>query len=130
MPGENPLYSHLTVDLHPLERLLQQRIVILDGAMGTMIQRLKLGEADYRGDRFRDWKGGDLKGSLELLQLTRAGAIEQIHTDYLEAGADISKPTPSAARPSACTTFSFRTNRTGRARTRNSSTAWLTIPSC
>src|SRR3954469_17347432 len=89
MPGENPLYSHLTVDLHPLERLLQKRIVLLDGAMGTMIQRLKLSEADYRGDRFRDWKGNDLKGSLELLQLTLPAAIEQIHVDYLAAGADI-----------------------------------------
>src|SRR5437879_2021569 len=53
--------------LHPLETLLRERIVLLDGAMGTMIQRYKLSEADYRGKRFRDWKGKDLKGSLELL---------------------------------------------------------------
>ncbi len=77
------------MDIHPLENLLQQRLVLLDGAMGTMIQRLRLAEADYRGERFRDWKGRDLKGSLELLQLTRPAAIEQIHLDYLEAGADI-----------------------------------------
>ena len=76
-------------ELHPLEELLRERIVVLDGAMGTMIQRYKLSEQDYRGKRFRDWKGKDLKGSLELLQLTRPKVIEEIHTAYLEAGADI-----------------------------------------
>src|SRR6266481_9098855 len=76
-------------DLHPLEELLRERIVVLDGAMGTMIQRYKLSEADYRGGRFRDWKGKDLKGSLELLLLTRPEIIEEIHAQYLEAGADI-----------------------------------------
>jgi 5-methyltetrahydrofolate--homocysteine methyltransferase len=57
--------------------------------MGTMIQRHKLAEADYRGDRFRDWKGKDLKGSLELLQLTKPDVIAEIHRQYLDAGADI-----------------------------------------
>jgi 5-methyltetrahydrofolate--homocysteine methyltransferase len=76
-------------ELHPLEELLRERIVVLDGAMGTMIQRYKLSEQDYRGERFRDWKGKDLKGSLELLQLTRPKVIEEIHLDYLEAGADV-----------------------------------------
>src|SRR5438552_13882393 len=57
--------------------------------MGTMIQRYKLSEADYRGARFRDWKGKDLKGSLELVLLTRPAIIEEIHSQYLEAGADI-----------------------------------------
>src|SRR4029077_18707814 len=75
--------------LHPLESLLRERIVVLDGAMGTMIQRYKLSEQDYRGKRFSDWKGKDLKGSLELLQLTRPQVIEEIHAKYLEAGADI-----------------------------------------
>jgi 5-methyltetrahydrofolate--homocysteine methyltransferase len=75
--------------LHPLEALLCQRIVLLDGAMGTMIQRYKFSEADYRGKRFRDWKDKDLQGSLELLQLTRPQVIEEIHINYLEAGADI-----------------------------------------
>src|SRR5712672_701338 len=78
-----------TKDLHPLEALLRERIVVLDGAMGTMIQRYKLSEADYRGDRLRDWKGKDLKGSLELLNLSRPQVIEEIHSNYLEAGADI-----------------------------------------
>src|ERR1700682_6786110 len=79
----------MTPELHPLEALLRQRIVVLDGAMGTMIQRYKLSEQDYRGKRFAELKGKDLKGSLELLQLTRPQVIEEIHSKYLEAGADI-----------------------------------------
>ena len=76
-------------DLHPLETLLRERIVFLDGAMGTMIQHYKLPEAEYRGKRFRDWKGKDLKGSLELLNLTQPQVVDEIHTAYLEAGADV-----------------------------------------
>ena len=68
---------------------MRERIVVLDGAMGTMIQRYKLSEADYRGEWFRDWKGKDLKGSLEILNLTQSQVIEEIHSNYLEAGADI-----------------------------------------
>src|SRR3954464_8101035 len=79
----------MTSGRHPLESLLQQRIVILDGAMGTMIQRYKLAEQDYRGKRFNEWKGKDLKGCLELVQLAQPKLIETIHTQYLEAGADI-----------------------------------------
>src|ERR1700730_4102892 len=75
--------------LHPLEALMRQRIVILDGAMGTMVQQHKLTESDYRGTRFKDWKGKDLKGSIELLLLTKPPVIEEIHTRYLQAGADI-----------------------------------------
>src|SRR5437870_6601904 len=74
---------------HPLETLLRERIVFLDGAMGTMIQQYKLSEAEYRGERFRDWKGKDLKGSLELLNLNQPHVVEEIHTAYLEAGADV-----------------------------------------
>ena len=80
MPAEN---------LHPLEALLRERIVLLDGAMGTMVQQYKLTESDYRGERFKDWKGKDLKGSLELVLLTKPTVIDEIHTRYLEAGADI-----------------------------------------
>src|ERR1700693_308227 len=79
----------MPAELHPLEALLRERIVVLDGAMGTMIQRRKLSEADYRGERFRHWKGKDLKGSLELLNLTQPQVVEQIHAEYLAAGADI-----------------------------------------
>ena len=71
-----------------LEQLLQRRIAVLDGAMGTMIQEHQLGEADYRGDRFADWRM-DLKGNNDLLSLTRPDLIEGIHRAYLEAGADI-----------------------------------------
>ena len=71
-----------------LERLLQERIVILDGAMGTMIQQRKLDEAAFRGERFKNWKK-DLKGHNDLLNLTQPGLIEDIHRQYLEAGADI-----------------------------------------
>jgi 5-methyltetrahydrofolate--homocysteine methyltransferase len=78
-----------TRSLPPLEKLLRERIVVLDGAMGTMVQRYQLREADYRGDRFQNHPARDLKGALELLQLTRPEVIEEIHTEYLEAGADI-----------------------------------------
>ncbi len=75
--------------IHPLEALLRERIVLFDGAMGTMIQQYKLVETEYRGTRFRDWKGKDLKGSLELLNLTRPQVVEEIHAAYLNAGADV-----------------------------------------
>ncbi len=75
--------------LHPLATLLRQRIVILDGAMGTMVQRYQLSEEQYRGDRFASHPAKHLKGNLELLQLSRPQVIEEIHTQYLEAGADI-----------------------------------------
>ena len=71
-----------------LEAALAKRILILDGAMGTMIQRRKLGEADFRGERFQDHPR-DLKGDNDLLVLTRPDVIEAIHGEYLEAGADI-----------------------------------------
>ncbi|MEJ2106266.1 MAG: methionine synthase [Acidiferrobacteraceae bacterium] len=71
-----------------LEALLRERILILDGAMGTMIQRHKLDEAGYRGERFRDWPS-DLKGNNDLLVLTQPEIIRGIHEQYLEAGADI-----------------------------------------
>ena len=75
--------------LHPLEALMRERIVVLDGAMVTMVQRYKLSEQDFRGDRFADWSGKDLKGNNELLLLTKPEVIEEIHTQYLQAGADI-----------------------------------------
>jgi len=71
-----------------IEQLLQQRILILDGAMGTMIQRHKLTEADYRGTRFADWHR-DLKGNNDLLVITKPEIIKGIHCEYLAAGADI-----------------------------------------
>ncbi len=72
-----------------LERLLRERIVIIDGAMGTMIQQRKLDEAAFRGARFADWRGRDLKGLNDLLNVTQPAVIEDIHRLYLQAGADI-----------------------------------------
>ncbi|WP_180058099.1 MULTISPECIES: methionine synthase [unclassified Acinetobacter] len=74
--------------LATLKELLAQRILIIDGAMGTMIQRHKLEEADYRGERFADW-ASDLKGNNDLLVLTQPQIIQGIHEAYLDAGADI-----------------------------------------
>jgi 5-methyltetrahydrofolate--homocysteine methyltransferase len=71
-----------------LKRLLEERIVLLDGAMGTMIQRARLDESAFRGARFRDY-GRDLRGNNDLLVLTQPGVIADIHRAYLEAGADI-----------------------------------------
>jgi len=71
-----------------ITNLLDERILFLDGAMGTMIQRHKLEEADYRGGRFADWPT-DLKGNNDLLSLTQPDIIRDIHAQYLDAGADI-----------------------------------------
>jgi 5-methyltetrahydrofolate--homocysteine methyltransferase len=71
-----------------LPEILKNRIAILDGAMGTMIQRFKLSEADYRGERFKDFPK-DVKGNNELLSLTRPDVIRDIHEGYLAAGADM-----------------------------------------
>ncbi|WP_416305859.1 homocysteine S-methyltransferase family protein [Neptunicella sp. SCSIO 80796] len=73
---------------HLLKQALADRILILDGAMGTMIQRHKLEEADYRGERYADWHT-DIKGNNDLLVLTQPEIIFDIHCQYLEAGADI-----------------------------------------
>lgn len=71
-----------------LEKAIQNRIMVLDGAMGTMIQRYKLSEEDYRGERFKGWHT-DIKGNNDLLSLTQPQIIEEIHLQYLLAGADI-----------------------------------------
>lgn len=71
-----------------LRNLLNERILILDGAMGTMIQRYKLEEEDYRGERFKDWHK-DVKGNNDLLSITQPEIIKAIHKEYLAAGSDI-----------------------------------------
>jgi len=78
----------ITNNASSLEQAIKDRILILDGAMGTMIQRHKLEEADYRGERFADWPS-DLKGNNDLLTLTQPQIIQGIHEQYLAAGADI-----------------------------------------
>ena len=71
-----------------IQDCLKERILIIDGAMGTMIQRHKLSEADYRGERFKDWPS-DVKGNNDLLNITQPQIITGIHKEYLDAGADI-----------------------------------------
>ena len=71
-----------------LAEAMARRILVLDGAMGTMIQRRELTEADFRGQRFKDWPR-DVKGNNDLLSLTRPDVIGAIHGDYFAAGADI-----------------------------------------
>src|SRR5271155_5255321 len=82
------LFPMSSPTLHPLEALLQKRIVIIDGAMGTTLQGFKLTEADFRGERFKDHHK-DLKGNGDLLVLTRPDVIAAVHRSFLEAGADI-----------------------------------------
>lgn len=71
-----------------IQQILQQRILVIDGAMGTMIQLHKPGEKEYRGERFKDWPV-DVKGNNDLLCITQPDMIEGIHREYLDAGADI-----------------------------------------
>ena len=74
--------------MHSIEKALKEKILIIDGAMGTMIQRHKLEEKDYRGERFKDWHT-DVKGNNDLLSITQPEIIIGIHKQYLDAGADI-----------------------------------------
>ncbi|NBA87750.1 methionine synthase [Emticicia sp. CRIBPO] len=74
--------------MHSIREILKKRILILDGAMGTMIQRYKLEDEDYRGERFKDFPH-DIKGNNDLLSITRPDVILAIHKEYLDAGADI-----------------------------------------
>ena len=74
--------------MHNIRQELEKRILIIDGAMGTMIQRYKLAEKDYRGERFANWHT-DVKGNNDLLSITQPHIIIEIHKQYLDAGADI-----------------------------------------
>ena len=108
---------------------MRERIVVLDGAMGTMIQGYKLSEADYRGERFRDWKGKDLKGSLELLNLTQPQVIEEIHSE-LSRGRRGYHRNQHLQRNNhrLCTISCFKANPHVAAKIRNSFSAWWTMP--
>lgn len=83
---------------HPLFKLLQERIFVLDGAMGTMIQEYKLSESDYRGSQFQD-ASDDQKGNNDLLSITQADIIREIHSNFLSAGADIIETNTFNANP-------------------------------
>lgn len=95
---------HKTNSAHSLHQLMTERILVLDGAMGTMIQRAQLEEADYRGNRFADWSS-PLKGMNDLLVLTQPKLITDIHNEYLEAGADIIETNNFNATPSDLTRY-------------------------
>jgi 5-methyltetrahydrofolate--homocysteine methyltransferase len=86
-PAPTPCAADAALDAR-LREMLARRILILDGAMGTMIQRYRLTESDYRGERFAGF-AHDVKGNNELLSLTRPDVIAEIHAAYLAAGADI-----------------------------------------
>ena len=82
------ILQHDKIETMSIKQELKKRILIIDGAMGTMIQRYNLQEADYRGERFKDWHT-DVKGNNDLLSITQPQIIEEIHLQYLAAGADI-----------------------------------------
>ncbi|GIU02831.1 methionine synthase [Shewanella morhuae] len=93
--------------LADIRKQLAERILILDGAMGTMIQDHKLEEEDYRGERFKDWHT-DVKGNNDLLVLSQPHIIKQIHTDYLNAGADIIETNTFNATPIAMADYDMQ----------------------
>lgn len=88
LPEEFSGQPSYTMSEHPILHALRDRVLVIDGAMGTMIQRHRLQESDYRGNRFSTWPH-DLKGNNDLLSLTRPDIIASIHSEYLAAGADI-----------------------------------------
>jgi 5-methyltetrahydrofolate--homocysteine methyltransferase len=102
------LFSFMPDVSHPFAALLQKRIVVLDGAMGTTLHRLGLTEADYRGERFRHWKGKDLKGAIELLLLAKPQVVERVHEEYLRAGADVIETNTFSATTIGLHEFLFR----------------------
>jgi 5-methyltetrahydrofolate--homocysteine methyltransferase len=89
-----------------IRKLLTERILVIDGAMGTMIQRHKPTEATFRGERFKDWKM-DVKNNSDLMNLTQPAIIESIHREYLEAGADIIETNTFAATAIAQADFNM-----------------------
>lgn len=91
-------YYRMKFNEHPIVRALDERILVIDGAMGTMIQSYSPGESDYRGDRFRD-STIDLKGNNDLLSITRPEMIKEIHLKFLQAGADIIETNTFNANP-------------------------------
>src|SRR5205085_10532301 len=89
MPGSCPYATRMPPDVRErLERLLAERILVLDGAMGTAIQARELSEEDFRGEHLREHPR-DLKGDNDVLNLTKPEVVKDIHRGYLDAGADI-----------------------------------------
>src|SRR5690606_22346319 len=92
---------------YEIREILKKRILVLDGAMGTMIQRYKLEDEDYRGERFKDWPQ-DIKGNNDLLSLTRPDLIKEIHAAYFEAGADIAETNTFSSTSIAMADYSMQ----------------------
>ncbi|RMF16734.1 MAG: methionine synthase, partial [Candidatus Dadabacteria bacterium] len=111
-----------------LHQILRQRIMVIDGAMGTMIQHVGLTEADYRGARFADWPS-DLKGNNDLLSLTQPDVIRSIHDQYLAAGADFVETntfnsTSIAQADYGMSDLAYELNVAGARLAREATTAW------
>ncbi len=123
--------SHYTTDRARLfEQLLNEKILILDGATGTMLQRHKLQEADYRGERFADWPS-DLKGNHDALVLTRPDVVKAVHQAYLEVGADILETNTFGANRISQADYgmealSYEMNKAGAALAREMADVWST----
>lgn len=100
--------------LHPLEKILQERIAYIDGAMGTMVQQYHLQENDFRGERFKDWQGKGLKGNNELLLLTKPEVILEIHQKYFAAGVDIVETNTFSASTIGQHDFFFKNHEEGK----------------
>jgi 5-methyltetrahydrofolate--homocysteine methyltransferase len=112
-----------------IETLLRERILLLDGAMGTMIQRARLAEEDYRGARFRDWPR-ELRGNNDLLSLTQPRLVRDIHAQYLQAGADLIETntfnsTSIALADYGMQTFAREFNRAAATLARDAVREWL-----
>ncbi|MEK7246689.1 MAG: homocysteine S-methyltransferase family protein, partial [Pseudomonadota bacterium] len=120
--------TNLAARLVKLHEALKARILILDGAMGTMIQKRTLAEADFRGARFKDWPR-DLKGNNDLLNLTRPDVIGEIHDAYFAAGADIAETntfnsTSISQADYGMEDFAAELNREGARIARQAADAW------
>src|SRR6266566_1908716 len=101
------LKSQSATTRETLERLLAEKILVLDGAMGTMVHALKFGEAEFRGERFKNHPK-DLKNFIDVLALTQPAAITEIHRQYLEAGADIIETNTFGATAVAMSDFQLQ----------------------
>ena len=92
-----------------IKDILKNRVLVLDGAMGTMIQKYSLSEEDFRGERFIN-HNCDLKGNNDLLSITQPKIIKQIHEEFLEAGADIIETNTFSSNKIAQDDYKFRNN--------------------
>lgn len=98
MPLQSLTQKRFNGKMKKIQDILKERILVLDGAMGTMLQRYKFTEEDFRGKRFADWEH-PLQGNNDLLSLTQPEAIAEVHRKYFAAGADIVETNTFSAQP-------------------------------